>query len=67
MAGEGPLSAGAPARTAPSLPPALRPLAAARPPRRLAPRLPGGEVYTDDRAPVEWLVDSSLLEYANGE
>jgi spermidine synthase len=34
---------------------------------RLAPRLPGGEVYSDDRAPVEWLVDSSLLEYANGE
>jgi hypothetical protein len=33
----------------------------------LAPRLPGGEVYSDDRAPVEWLVDSSLLEYANGE
>jgi spermidine synthase len=31
----------------------------------LEPRLPGGEVYTDDRAPVEWLVDSSLLEYAN--
>lgn len=24
-------------------------------------------VYTDDRAPVEWLVDSSLLEYANEE
>ena len=22
---------------------------------RLGPRLPGGEVYTDDRAPVEWL------------
>ncbi len=33
----------------------------------LEPRLPGGEVYTDDRAPVEWLVDSSLLEYANDE
>jgi predicted O-methyltransferase YrrM len=31
----------------------------------LEPRLPGGEVYSDDRAPVEWLVDSSLLEYAN--
>jgi len=31
----------------------------------IGPRLPGGEVYTDDRAPVEWLVDSSLLEYAN--
>jgi spermidine synthase len=28
-------------------------------------RLPGGEVYTDDHAPVEWLVDESLLEYAN--
>jgi spermidine synthase len=33
----------------------------------LGPRLPGGEVYTDDRAPVEWLVDESLLEYANGD
>jgi MFS family permease len=32
---------------------------------KLAPRLPGGEVYTDDRAPVEWLIDSSLLDYAN--
>ncbi|HEY6730269.1 MAG TPA: fused MFS/spermidine synthase [Solirubrobacterales bacterium] len=31
----------------------------------LEPRLAGGEVYTDDHAPVEWLVDSSLLEYAN--
>ncbi|HET8862809.1 MAG TPA: fused MFS/spermidine synthase, partial [Solirubrobacterales bacterium] len=35
--------------------------------RNLVPRLPGGEVYTDDRAPVEWLVDSSLLEYADDE
>lgn len=35
--------------------------------RNLTPRLPGGEVFTDDRAPVEWLVDSSLLEYANGD
>jgi spermidine synthase len=34
---------------------------------QLGPRLPGGEVYTDDRAPVEWLVDESLLEYANGD
>ena len=32
---------------------------------QLAPRLPGGEVFSDDHAPVEWLVDSSLLEYAN--
>ena len=51
-------------RNAATLPAALRPLAyeAAA---VLAPRLPGGEVFSDDRAPVEWLVDSSLLEYAN--
>ena len=34
---------------------------------RLGPRLPGGTVYTDDRAPVEWLVDRSILGYANDE
>lgn len=33
---------------------------------RLRPRLAGGEVYTDDHAPVEWLIDGSLLEYAGG-
>ncbi|HLM30900.1 MAG TPA: fused MFS/spermidine synthase [Solirubrobacterales bacterium] len=33
---------------------------------RLAPRLPGGEVYTDDRAPVEWLTDKTILGYAAG-
>ncbi len=32
---------------------------------RLEPRLPGGSVYTDDRAPVEWLVDRSILGYAS--
>jgi spermidine synthase len=26
--------------------------------------LTGGEVYTDDRAPVEWLIDRSLVQYA---
>ncbi len=31
---------------------------------RLAPGLRGGRVYTDDVAPVEWLVDSSILEVA---
>jgi spermidine synthase len=31
---------------------------------RLAPRLEGGTVYTDDRAPVEWLVDKSIVQYA---
>ena len=28
--------------------------------------LRGGEVYTDDHAPVEWLVDESLVDYASG-
>jgi spermidine synthase len=31
---------------------------------RLQPPLIGGRVYTDDRAPVEWLIDRSLVEYA---
>ena len=34
---------------------------------RLAPALLGGSVYTDDRAPVEWLTDLSLLGYAAGK
>ncbi|HSD22886.1 MAG TPA: fused MFS/spermidine synthase [Solirubrobacterales bacterium] len=33
---------------------------------RLGPALEGGEVYTDDRAPVEWLIDRSILGYAAG-
>jgi spermidine synthase len=33
---------------------------------RLRPAASGGEMYTDDRAPVEWLVDGSLLNYAGG-
>ena len=43
----------------------LRPTAQAAA-MRLAPALPGGQVYTDDRAPVEWLIDQSLLGYATG-
>jgi spermidine synthase len=45
-----------------------RPLApiARRQAARVGPRLPGGTVYTDDRAPVEWLVDRSILGYAAG-
>ncbi len=31
---------------------------------RLAPGLRGGEIYTDDKAPVEWLIDSSIVEVA---
>jgi spermidine synthase len=47
------------------VPPALRPLVrddAAR----LAPALRGGDVYTDDRAPVEWLIDKSIVNYSEG-
>ena len=33
---------------------------------QLRPPLRGGEVYTDDRAPVEWLIDRSLVSYAAG-
>jgi spermidine synthase len=47
------------------LPGDLRPLAQ-RSSARLAPRLRGGAVYTDDKAPVEWLVDKSIVEYAAG-
>ena len=64
VAGEGAFSGSRLRVNLATLPAALRPQgreAAAA----LQPRLPGGEVYTDDRAPVEWLVDSSLLEYAN--
>jgi spermidine synthase len=46
------------------LPADLRPIAAAAA-AELGPRLPGGEVFSDDRAPIEWVVDSSLLDYAN--
>jgi spermidine synthase len=47
------------------LPGELRLLAAAGA-TRLGPGLRGGEVYTDDRAPVEWLIDKSIIEYAAG-
>jgi hypothetical protein len=33
---------------------------------RLGPGLEGGTVFTDDRAPVEWLTDLSILDYATG-
>jgi spermidine synthase len=33
---------------------------------RVAPALTGGAVYTDDRAPVEWLTDLSIVRYAMG-
>jgi len=42
----------------------LRGVAAAQ---RLEPPLRGGDVYTDDKAPVEWLIDRSIVDYAAGE
>ena len=41
----------------------LLPVAAATA-RRIRPGLRGGTVYTDDRAPVEWLIDGSILKVA---
>ena len=37
------------------------------PPSGSSRRSAGGDVYTDDRAPVEWLVDKSIIDYASGE
>ena len=64
VGGVGEVSAARLRANAAALPADLRPLAREAA-AGLAPRLAGGEVYTDDRAPVEWLVDESLLEYAN--
>jgi spermidine synthase len=33
----------------------------------LAPRLHGGSVWTDDRAPVEWATDRAIVDYAAGD
>jgi hypothetical protein len=45
------------------LPGELRTLAD-RAARRIGDGLRGGSVYTDDKAPVEWLVDTSIVQYA---
>src|SRR3954447_15926853 len=34
---------------------------------RLQPALPGGRVYTDDRAPFEWLIHRVPVDYAAGD
>ena len=46
-----------------NLPDDLRNIAIAEA-QRLEPRLPGGDVWTDDLAPVEWLIDKSIIGYA---
>ena len=66
VASEAPLSATRLRAAVPTLPPALRPTALAAV-RRLGPGLTGGDVYTDDKAPVEWLIDKSIVDYASEE
>ncbi len=66
VASEAPVSRDRLNGAAATLPAELRPTATAAA-RRLAPPLEGGEVYTDDRAPVEWLIDKSIVEYASGD
>jgi spermidine synthase len=46
------------------VPPDLRGVASEQ---TLEPPLRGGDVYTDDKAPVEWLIDKSIVDYAAGE
>ena len=65
VAAVGDLSAARLARARPRLPAELRPTLDAEA-ARLGPPLSGGSVYTDDRAPVEWLVDASIVHYAAG-
>jgi spermidine synthase len=57
------ISADALAARAASLPAGLGPVAT-QTASRLGPRIPGGRVYTDDVAPVEWLIDASIVQVA---
>jgi spermidine synthase len=63
IASDSPLSARHIRRAAADLPAELRPVARATA-SRLGGPLTGGAVYTDDRAPVEWLIDKSIVDYA---
>ena len=66
LATHAPASAARLRANAQTFPELLRPLAE-RAAARITPRLPGGRVYTDDVAPVEWLIDASIAEFAAGE
>jgi spermidine synthase len=66
MASEAPISAQHLLRNVRDLPPDLQRVGA-QAGGRIGPRLEGDEVYTDDLAPVEWLIDRSILGYAADE
>jgi predicted membrane-bound spermidine synthase len=66
VASERPLSAERLRDAVPELPSALRGTALAAAGRLEWP-LAGGDVYTDDKAPVEWLIDKSIVDYASGD
>jgi hypothetical protein len=61
-----PASAANLTRAAREFPPELRAVAEIEA-ARIGLRLSGGTVYTDDKAPVEWLIDRSILGYAEGQ
>jgi spermidine synthase len=65
VASEAPLSADRLRQAADTMPAGLRATALAAA-RRIEPPLRGGDVYTDDKAPVEWLIDKSIVDYAAG-
>ena len=46
--------------------PILSPLAAQSAAGAIGRALPGGDVFTDDQAPVEWLIDASIVQEAAG-
>jgi spermidine synthase len=66
VASESPLSRGRLERAVPTLPRGLQTTARVAA-ARLGPPLEGGRAYTDDRAPVEWLIDKSIVDYAAGD
>ncbi len=65
LAGTRPISGARLRAVQPQIPPGLRTLVAEIA-SRTGPALSGGSVYTDDKAPVEWLTDLSIIRYATG-
>jgi spermidine synthase len=63
VASRGPISAARLSAAGPILPAGLRRVARSSA-ARIEPALRGGAVYTDDKAPVEWLIDKSIINYA---